>query len=252
MAFSSREPSRSLPRMAKVYSYIRFSTLEQEKGDSYRRQLDDAQKYCAANNHVFDSNLTISDRGKSAFSKANLESGRLGMFLKAVQDGDVEPGSILFVESFDRISRADLFSAMGVLGQLLDAGITVVANDREYSKEAIEKNQFLLLEPIFVFIRANEESAQKAKRLREVWQEKRNEGEPLTRRMETIHQITIADNGTGIRLEELNTKFKPYRDRSCDINRAFNVLNLIPAKHLTRAAKTEPYALRFSPSSSIG
>jgi DNA invertase Pin-like site-specific DNA recombinase len=29
----------------KAYSYIRFSTLEQEKGDSPRRQAEDAEKY---------------------------------------------------------------------------------------------------------------------------------------------------------------------------------------------------------------
>ena len=38
----------------------------------------------------------------------------------------------------------------------------------------------------------------------------RVEARPATQEMETIDQITIADNGTGIRLEELNTKFKPY------------------------------------------
>jgi DNA invertase Pin-like site-specific DNA recombinase len=176
--------------MAKVYSYIRFSTLEQEKGDSYRRQLEKAQDYCLKNNHVFDDHLTIADRGKSAYSKANLESGRLGLFLKAVEDGDVQPGSILFVESFDRISRADLFTAMGVLGQLLDAGITVVANDREYTQATVEKNQFLLLEPIFTFIRGNEESAIKGQRLKEAWKNKRAKGGPLTRRMPAWCKLT--------------------------------------------------------------
>lgn len=38
----------------------------------------------------------------------------------------------------------------------------------------------------------------------------RVEARPATEGMETIHQISIADNGTGIRFEELNTKFKPY------------------------------------------
>jgi DNA invertase Pin-like site-specific DNA recombinase len=67
------------------------------------------------------------------------------LFLDAVADGHVEPGSILFVESFDRISRADLFTAMGVLGKLLEAGITVVAGDREYTHAIFRASGLSLL-----------------------------------------------------------------------------------------------------------
>lgn len=186
--------------MAKVYSYIRFSTPEQAKGDSYRRQLQRIQKYCRDNNHVFDDTLTIEDAGKSGYSKANLESGRLGIFLEAVEDGLIERGSILFVENFDRISRADLFTALGVLGKLLEAGIVVVAGDREYTQASVQQNQFLLLEPIFTFIRGNEESAVKGMRVREAWKNKRENGLPLTRRMPAWCKL----DGNKIVLDETN------------------------------------------------
>lgn len=35
--------------MQKAYSYIRFSSPEQAKGDSYRRQREAAEAYCQAN-----------------------------------------------------------------------------------------------------------------------------------------------------------------------------------------------------------
>jgi len=35
-----------------AYSYIRFSSLEQAKGDSYRRQLERTEKYCKEHNLV--------------------------------------------------------------------------------------------------------------------------------------------------------------------------------------------------------
>ena len=225
--------------MAKVYSYIRFSTPEQAKGDSYRRQLQRIQKYCRENNHVFDETLTIEDAGKSGYSKANLESGRLGLFLEAVEEGLIERGSILFVENFDRISRADLFTALGVLGKLLEAGIVVVAGDREYTQASVQQNQFLLLEPIFTFIRGNEESAVKGMRVREAWKNKRDNGLPLTRRMPAWckldgNKIVLDETNAAVvrRIFQMGLTMGPKR-----IARVFNQENL--PMMLYRKRKTE-------------
>jgi len=166
--------------MPKVYSYIRFSTPEQSKGQSYPRQLEKVKKYCQEHKLAFQEHLTIDDLGKSAYTGANIESGRLGKFLQAVKEGRVEKGSILFVENFDRISRKDVLTSMGVLGEMLNHGITVVANDRKYTQKSVAKDQFSLLEPIFTFIRANEESRTKGVRVRDAWNAKRKSGLPLT------------------------------------------------------------------------
>ena len=92
--------------MAKAYSYIRFSTPEQEKGDSQRRQLDLSTRYAQENGLELDTTLKLKDLGLSAYHKTNLEKGALGAFLSAISDGRVEPGSYLLVESLDRLSRA--------------------------------------------------------------------------------------------------------------------------------------------------
>ena len=95
--------STAAPR---AYSYIRFSTPEQLKGDSLRRQLDLSARYAQDHGLVLDEQLTFRDLGISAFDKSNLgSSGKLREFLDAVDQGRVPPGSFLLVESLDRLSR---------------------------------------------------------------------------------------------------------------------------------------------------
>ncbi|GHE69011.1 hypothetical protein GCM10019059_30840 [Camelimonas fluminis] len=88
----------------KAYSYLRFSTPEQAKGDSFRRQTALAQEY-AVRHGLELADLTFHDLGVSAFRGANAETGRLGDFKRAVEDELVQPGSYLLVESLDRVSR---------------------------------------------------------------------------------------------------------------------------------------------------
>src|SRR5690242_10265041 len=108
--------------MAKAYSYLRFSTPEQLKGDSFRRQLDAARRYAEQHGLVLDEELTFRDLGVSAFRGRNAESGSLRDFRRAVEDGVVERGSFLLVESFDRISRMDPWAALPVLQEIINAG----------------------------------------------------------------------------------------------------------------------------------
>src|SRR4028119_1217108 len=101
--------------MPKAYSYLRFSTPEQIKGDSRRRQTSMAQEYAAKHGLTLDEELTYQDLGVSAFRGKNAEDGKLSEFLDAVRFGKVEPGSYLLVESLDRISRQAAWLALGTL-----------------------------------------------------------------------------------------------------------------------------------------
>jgi len=162
--------------MPKAYSYLRFSTPEQKKGDSFRRQTEAAQKYAREHGLDLDDKLTFEDEGVSAFRGKNLEEGgQLGAFVTAVQLGKVERGSYLLVESLDRISRQTPYLAMGPLTTILGLGITVVTlNDRQaYSHESMVANPHALMYAVMGFIRANEESAHKSMRLKAVWSQKR-------------------------------------------------------------------------------
>ena len=76
--------------MPKAYSYMRFSTPDQAKGDSKRRQYQQAEEYAATHGLELDDKLTYSDFGVSAFRGANIEIGKLGQFMEAIRRKEVE------------------------------------------------------------------------------------------------------------------------------------------------------------------
>lgn len=45
--------------MVKAYSYLRFSTPEQMKGDSFRRQREMAEAYARTHGYELDTSLTF-------------------------------------------------------------------------------------------------------------------------------------------------------------------------------------------------
>ncbi|MDO3576656.1 recombinase family protein [Ralstonia pseudosolanacearum] len=183
MSPKSKQPPKRVAR-PKAYSYLRFSTPEQLKGDSYRRQTTMALEYAARHGLALDQDLTFEDLGVSAYRGANAEAGRLGEFLEAVRVGLVPRGSYLLVEALDRLSRLVPRKAVRVLEDIVEEGITVVTlNDgREYTSENLDADPTSLLIAIVLFMRANEESATKSRRLKAAWEGKRQniKARPLT------------------------------------------------------------------------
>ena len=100
--------------MARAYSYLRFSTAEQMRGDSFRRQTQLAKDYAQRHGLELDTALTFNDLGVSAFRGRNARTGALGAFLVAIDDGLVPEGSLLLVESLDRVTRQDPWDALPV------------------------------------------------------------------------------------------------------------------------------------------
>ena len=106
-----------------AYSYRRFSSLEQSKGDSLRRQTELSEQYAIEHNLVLDDSLSLLDAGVSAYRGANSTEGALSRFIEAVKDGRVASGSWLLVESLDRLSRNTVDNALALFLQLLQSGI---------------------------------------------------------------------------------------------------------------------------------
>jgi DNA invertase Pin-like site-specific DNA recombinase len=156
-----------------AYSYLRFSTPEQARGDSLRRQTALAEAYAKRQGLQLDTELSLRDLGVSAFRGANAAVGALGAFLKAVGDGLVPKGSLLLVEALDRVSRQTARKAVRTLEEIVEAGITVVTlNDgKQYTEASLNGTDFLLA--ILLFMRGAEESETKSKRLKAAWTEKR-------------------------------------------------------------------------------
>jgi len=171
--------------MVKAYSYIRFSTPDQAKGDSYRRQRQAAEDFCTRNGITLasTSEYLFFDKGRSAYKGRHLDdTGELARFLRLVEDGSVERGSYLLVESLDRLSRERVKDALPRFLDLLNRGIRVVtlSDGKVYDDQY---NELDLIISIVHMSRAHNESEIKGQRVSRAWtakQEKaRSEGTPL-------------------------------------------------------------------------
>lgn len=166
---------------AKAYSYIRFSSPEQARGDSRRRQLEAATLYAAkfGLDLVKDSEYEFFDAGISAYrGKNNSDSGKLKRFFDYVESGRIESGSYLLVESLDRLSRQDILVALPRFLDLLNAGIKVVTlTDEIVYSQAAEATQLVM--SIFHMSRAHEESRLKGDRVSKAWKQKQKEARDI-------------------------------------------------------------------------
>lgn len=171
----------------KAYSYVRFSSPEQSKGDSLRRQAGLAEDYARRHGLQLDTELTLQDLGVSAYRGDNLATGALGAFLEAVTKGLVPKGSFLLVESLDRVSRKAASRAANVLQSICYAGIKVVTltDGRVYDEATLDDDPVSFIYAVLVFMRAHEESLTKSKRLKAAWHGKR-----LKVREQTMTAIT--------------------------------------------------------------
>jgi DNA invertase Pin-like site-specific DNA recombinase len=162
-----------MPRCA--FSYLRCSAKKQLRGDTKRRQLEWSQAVCEQRGFRMDDTFKMYDWGKSAFRSKNVDVGNLGVFLRAAEAGRIPAGSVLLVESLDRLSRDYVDDAWDVFRRILKAGITIITRtpEREYTLEGVRNNFFALLEPLFIFVRAHEESQTKSMRVREAWDERK-------------------------------------------------------------------------------
>ena len=160
-----------------AYSYLRMSTDIQLKGDSRRRQLELSQNYAEQNDLVLLDRME--DIGVSAFHGKNLIDGSLGKFVVALKNGEIEPNSVLLVESLDRLSRENVLSAFGLFSTIIDLGIEIItlADNQRYTKESLSQNNGQIFLTLGSMLRANDESATKSRRLSASWKNKRTQVE---------------------------------------------------------------------------
>jgi DNA invertase Pin-like site-specific DNA recombinase len=160
--------------MRKAYSYLRYSTPEQSKGDSIRRQLELSQRYAKEHGLDLDESLKP-DRGVSAFRGKNKTEGNLGSFLEDVKAGRVPKGSVLLVESLDRLSREDIETALDGLRAIVNAGVEVhtLSDGQIYRKGEMRLQEYII--SIVTMARANEESQRKSQRVGAAWRQKKSE-----------------------------------------------------------------------------
>ena len=162
-----------------AYSYIRFSTPEQSKGDSLTRQTTRTKAFCETNGYRLVEEMQA--LGVSAFRGANLDdTAILGQFLNRVRDGKIPRGSVLVVESFDRISRDKVLRCQHVLMDILLNGVGVAPlsfNGQILTEQTVNDNPTLLILAICEQWRGGNESKVKSERILEAFSRKRPKGE---------------------------------------------------------------------------
>lgn len=164
---SDDQPSQPL-----VISYVRWSTVTQGDGDSFRRQKYLADQYCQRHGLTIAPEHVMTDAGLSAYKGKNVSDGALGTFLKAVQEGRFPEGTILLVENLDRISRQHPMVAMSILHQIVEAGIVVITlgdKEKEYRKPLSMGDMF---QAIIDLSNAHVESEKKRERTTANWHKK--------------------------------------------------------------------------------
>lgn len=178
--------------MPKAYSYKRFSSEKQASGDSLRRQTELAEKYIERYPELgLELDTTdLTDSGLSAYKNVHMKKGALGVFTRAVEDGQIDEGSYLLVESIDRLYRSQPADALPMLLDLVKAGISVVTlnDEKVFSKQTLKGTDgtFVIMQSLISMARAYDESLTKGRRVRAAWENKFKNitlGKQLTKRV---------------------------------------------------------------------
>ena len=200
-----------------AFSYIRFSSPEQAKGDSYRRQLSRTQEFCLKHDLLL-SETRFEDLGVSGWTGKNIETGALGTFLEAVKVGKIPKGSVLIVENFDRFSRLKPRMAYNKLAEIIEQGVDVVTlEDGKFHTPQTLDDFATLVSSLAIMQRANEESSRKSDLVGAAWANKRKltvEGKQILTKTCPLWLRPKAD-GTG---------FEPIPERVKIIKRMFRML----------------------------
>lgn len=160
-----------------AYSYLRFSSPEQAKGDSVRRQTDMTKAWCERNSIRYDESLSLRDEGISAFTgdhRKNPDRHALAGFLELVRQGKVARGSYFIIENLDRLTREDTVPAVNLFTGILLAGVRVVQLDPE-TVYTDKSDSMDVMRAVLEMSRGHSESKNKSRRMSAVWGEKRKQ-----------------------------------------------------------------------------
>jgi DNA invertase Pin-like site-specific DNA recombinase len=162
--------------------------------------------------------LHLEDLGVSAFKGDNATTGALAGFIAAVKEGRVRRGSVLLVESLDRLSRDQIGAALSLFLDLLGRGVEIqtFTPERRYTSASVN-DLASLLEPLVITSRAHEESLIKSRRAADSWKRKRKaaaEGNLAVFTAACPAWLAPLPDGKGYRLRA---------DRAATVRRAFRL-----------------------------
>ncbi|HHE5451403.1 TPA: recombinase family protein [Pseudomonas aeruginosa] len=194
----------------KCYPYVRFSSTRQEDGSTRARQNELIDAFVAK--HGLEVDRHLEDPKTSGFRGLNATEGVLGQFLQQVRLGEIEKGSYLLIENFDRLSRDKIVRSNQIFSDLLMAGIRIVILDANKVYERDNLNLGDWVNALVEFGRANAESKRKSDFSIDAWnrnREKMRSGEIVTKKVPTWLKV---ENDAFVidaeKVERINTLFK--------------------------------------------
>lgn len=166
-----------------AYPYIRLSKKTQAEGSGEDRQAENAKAWCEKNGYKYDEKFVMRDIGFSAYKGDNITEGELSKFI-AKLGTKIRPGSLLIIEHIDRLSRQKPLITIGLIGQILDAGVNIlVLNDNKIITSDNINDIPQLLGVVLSASSSHEESDKKSRRCREAWKalrEKQRDNKVIT------------------------------------------------------------------------
>ncbi|WP_122672931.1 recombinase family protein [Pseudomonas viridiflava] len=193
--------------MPKIWPYIRFSSEEQKRGDSLRRQKDLIARFAArpeiiAEGAQIDESLNLNDLGVSGYTGKNLLKGRFKAFLDAVDSEVVKPGDYLAVEALNRITRLNPLESLPIILRLVQekgVRIAITSSSQIYQRGDDISSLYIAIGELQ---RGYKESQEKGMRVKEAWDSKKRRaadfGEIATSRVPlwlSVDSIRL-ENGT--------------------------------------------------------
>lgn len=186
--------------MPTAYSYIRFSSDQQQHGASLARQEGMVGKWLVANPDYQRSTQRFEDLGISGYKGKHLDNA-FGRLLAAIESGAIKAGDCILIEAIDRAGRLDPFDMIEVIGRIVKAGVDIVTLDdgNKYDhKSAISNHLFLLVAKVQ---QAHQYSDTLSRRVKDAYARKRAKaakGEFTERRT----PLWLENTGTEVRLVE--------------------------------------------------
>jgi DNA invertase Pin-like site-specific DNA recombinase len=109
-------------------SYLRFSSAPQEKGSSIERQQETLDRIVSHFGLVLD--RALEDRAMSASTGTHRKKGELGDLLTLINEKEIPTGTVLTVESIDRLTRERFFDVFDMLKTIIvTGGLIIITGD---------------------------------------------------------------------------------------------------------------------------
>ena len=186
--------------MPTAYSYIRFSSDQQQHGASLARQEDMVGKWLVAHPEYQRSTQRFEDLGISGFKGKHLDNA-FGRLRAAVESGVIEPGDCILIEAIDRAGRLAPSIMLNLLTEIVNVGVSLVSLDDGIvydSNPANSNNLFLLVAKVQ---QAHQYSDALSRRVKDAYARKRenaSKGEFTERRT----PLWLENTGTEVLLVE--------------------------------------------------